>query len=648
MILSKDRLFIAWLLLLVLTGGASHPSRLSLLSLPLVLAMPRAWPLLLMGVLLAIPSALELTLYQDWIGPFGARLRLLAGGMVAASAFWLGISLKADRPARKRCLPWIPIACVLLALQALLNVSDVLPPSVRFLNGNHLAALALLLLAPAVGFRLETKARWVAITALLVALGLSTSRWGGVVGLSAALLLLARERLVGRYRQFCIAMSLFLPAFLWLLRSQFNLSKLAIIQALHPITEIRPWSGIGPEGLERQSLRYLMSTGARTTHGESLYLDWASSLGIPVAIALLAFWLLWCLWRLESDGGTTAERMGRCSSLVLLFLLIHELTDFSLTSGAVASMAGFLFAWTLPKGLGRLQKPHRISGLIGAGLTLALPLLAWQFEPLRMEQNGRLEAVDSRWGEHPYRIPWAKARRADNPELRIPLLAKALKQAPGDGLLWLDFGDALYKTKRRTQAREAYRNGFALLQDRTRRRRGKALAQTLEPDEVWQVLRPDPKTKFPNQTPVMVGAATVLVEKGAAGYRAIRTAERSFANDQLSQFYIRSLGRPGLHPDLVIAEALRLLRRSPPLISAGPLLIATLRDHKGNASALASLLALTEALPDAGCRALGQWPLAQIDDLIPHRADLLSRCGRLPSKDLHTENILSRIPRPLP
>jgi len=265
-----------------------------------------------------------------------------------------------------------------------------------------------------------------------------------------------------------------------------------------------------------------------------------------------------------------------------------------------------------------------------------------------MEQNGTLETINPRWGQHPYRIPWAKARDAEVPQLRIPLLSKALEQSPGDGLLWLDFGDALYQSKRRTQAREAYRYGFAMLQDASRRQRGRALAQTLGPDEVWEVLQPEQSTQIPNQIPAMVGAAPVLIQQGEAGYSVLRKAEIAFANDELSQFYARSLRRPGLHPDLVVEEALRLLRRSPPVISAAPLLIETLGQHHGIQTALAALLRLVKTTPHAGCRALGQWPLTRIDLLIPHRTKLLSNCGHLPDKNLHTENILSRIPRPLP
>jgi len=648
MTLSSDRLFIVWLVLLLLTGGASHPARLSLLCLPLALALPRVLPLVFIGLLFALPSAVELVLYGQWIGPFGARLRLIAGGLVAASAFGLGLKLKADRQLRDRCVPWIPSACILLAVQAALNAAELLPPSARFLNGNHLAALALLMLAPATAFRLTPKARGIAIGALLIALGISTSRWGGVVGFAAILLLLSRERLKGYTSLVCGISSVSIPPLLWLIRDQIETSKLSIIRSLYPITEIRPWSGIGPEGLERLSLRYLVAYWGRTTHGESLYLDWASSLGIPITIGILFFWIAWCIWRLGIEGEHTAARMCRSSSLVLLFLLIHELIDFSLTSGAVASMAGFLFAWTIPKGSFNHSKTKGLSRWSGCLLTLALPLLAWHFEPLKMEKKGTLETISPPWGEQPYRIPWSEARSTDDPELRIQLLSKALKQAPGDSLLWLDFGDALYQSKRRKQALEAYRYGFSMLQDASRRKRGKALARLLQPDEVWQVLQPHPDTRKPNQISVMIGAAPILIQQGKTGYYILRKAEITFANDELSRFYVRSLDRTGLHPDLVTAETLRLLRRSPPTLSAAPLLIKNIKENRGQKVALDTLLALSKAIPDAGCRALGRWSLDHIDLLIDHRQTLLSKCSHLPSKDLHTENILSRIPRPIP
>ena len=164
----------------------------------------------------------------------------------------------------------------------------------------------------------------------------------------------------------------------------------------------------------------------------------------------------------------------------------------------------------------------------------------------------------------------------------------------------------------------------------------------------WQVLQPYPGTPIPNQIPVIVGAAPILVQQGTKGYGILRKAEIAFANDELSRFYVRSLNRSGLNPDLVMAETLRLLRRSPPTLSAAPLLIKNIKENRGPKVALDTLLALIKAIPDAGCRALGRWSLDHIDLLIDHRQKLLSKCSQLPSKDLHTENILSRIPRPIP
>ena len=206
---------------LLLTGGASHPARLSLLCLPLALALPRVLPLVFIDFLPCQVHESKPTAS----GSDPGRATLIAGGLVAASAFCLGLQPWADLQLRDRCVSWIPSACILLAVQAAVNAAELLPPSARFLNGNHLAALALLMLAPAAAFRLTPKARGIAIGALLIALGISTSRWGGVVGFAAILLLLSRERLKGYTSLVCGISSVSIPPLLWLIRDQIETSN---------------------------------------------------------------------------------------------------------------------------------------------------------------------------------------------------------------------------------------------------------------------------------------------------------------------------------------------------------------------------------------------------------------------------------------
>ena len=83
-------------------------------------------------------------------------------------------------------LTFIPVVCILLLVQALLGLLEILPPTLRFLNGNHLAALALLLLAPALSMGLASRSRGLSLAALGLVLLFSTSRWGCVVGIDGA------------------------------------------------------------------------------------------------------------------------------------------------------------------------------------------------------------------------------------------------------------------------------------------------------------------------------------------------------------------------------------------------------------------------------------------------------------------------------
>ena len=145
----------------------------------------------------------------------------------------------------------------------------------------------------------------------------------------------------------------------------------------------------------------------------------------------------------------------------------------------------------------------------------------------------------------------------------------------------------------------------------------------------------------------MVGATPVILTKGVAGYAVVRRAEQTFRNKELSRLYLQALKRPGLHPALVIEESLRLLRRKPPTPEAGALLVSTIASHHGLDAALEAQRRLTESLPAVGCQALGQWPLESIERLIPYRTQFLRVCGDLPTKDLHTDHVLSRIPRPV-
>jgi hypothetical protein len=450
-----------WLLAIVVTGGGSSPLRLALVVLPLLLFRPSLSVALFAFSLATIPSILELSAHGHWVGPLGLRLFLAAAFGAASFAFCLGGQLQTRPGLHKAFSLALPGLSALMLVHALLRQFELVSPDYQYLSGNHQSALITALISFAFALRMAPFHRLITLILLVLALVCTGSRWGIFVGVIVLFVVAAMAYRQHRAWLFGLLIAWF-GAGVWAVGFTV-LSKGTIIRSLMPLAFRRPWTGIGPGGVETLSLQYLTRYRwqYRQTHGESIAIDWPATYGVPIALIMLGCLLALVFWRLPPSDGRSERLQRHFLAVGLLGLLLHDLFDFSLASGAVGLMAAVIIGALAP-GWQFLFKPmrtwlHLLLIAVLAGLLLA----SNHYSPLVMEREGRLDSVSQQWGTRSFRYWINKSQAPKMATQRMAMLGEALRLAPGDPYLWFRLGGEMLKSGHSSQAVLAYRSGLS-------------------------------------------------------------------------------------------------------------------------------------------------------------------------------------------
>ena len=612
----RERLALWWLLAaLVLTGGATAAWRLAFVALPLLLfCLSLRWYFLALG-LVALPSLLELSIHGDWVGSLGGRIRLATGALVFLCAVGLGVRLKAQRSLRHDLVTALPWFAAGLLTQALLRLFELIPPQWQYLSGNHLSALITAMLVPTLALRMPSLFRALSLGLLVTALLVTGSRWGIWIGLTFGSLMVASVNR-GKLRVGAlIGLGVLLLA-PWIAWSQLDLEKGGFLRALSGLSGLRPWTGLGHGGAEHLSLQFVERT-ARLTHIESLPFDWASIWGWPLAIALLIALFGIAFYSAYQSKGHTVERLSWLAGVGLLALVMHDLFDFSMTSGALTVALGILVGLRLR--LSDDQVGNRVTtALVGALLVLGLGS-AHYLDPLIMEREGRLESISEVYGERSFRYWINKARRADSPARQVEYYSKALAIAPGYRDAWFELGDAIGRAGWVDQALLAYQRGLSAAKNDWTGSQSNALARL-------------PVSMIPRAIGSHKGAARSVALFRSKGdeqsLKLVQMLDRKHRDPLIRKWFLSGLLRTQ-NENRVVVPMLWSISQEPP-VNEGDGITALLeiirREPRVDGAAL--LLRMVQSQPNH-CLGLGQWPDDQLVDLYRLSGPLNKVCQQI-------------------
>ncbi len=609
----------AWLLAIVATGGGSSPVRLLVLVLPLLVFSPSVQVLAVATFVAALPSILEWSLYGDWIGSLGLRVFLLAAFIAGCFGFALGLQLRARRDLRQTfasALPWFSAA---MLVHALCRQFELIPAHYQYLSGNHQAALITLIFAFVFALEMTSFWRRNTIILLLMALVGTGSRWGIFVGVLVCLILgLMAYRGRGRWL-LSVVTGLWFCSGVWAL-SFTSLTKGTIIRALMPLITRRPLSGIGPGGVETLDLQYRTRYiwQFRQTHAESLPIDWMATFGIPVSMVLLITLLALIFWRVSVPSDHPGRFPCHYLALGLLGVLLHDLLDFSLTSGAVSLFAAVAIGAIAPDWQW-LKRPIAWWGKSAVVVALfGLLLASYHYNPLAMERERRLETVSEKWGRRTFRYWINKSLATNETTQRISALSRALELAPGDPYLWFRLGTYFLESGNTSQAVQAYRSGLSTVPLK------------------WT----SPKLQSAFSAPPKAALAVVDGHLGAsrmlANYYAV--AKRppieamvtlSVANNdgKIDEKLLQALMRVGRPKSLVVPELWRLILRGRLEAVQVHRALGVLSQKEPKALASGLLLRLVESDPRY-CTSLAYWDLERLHELLSVATALRRICWR--------------------
>ena len=450
---------LVFLAFLCLTGGASSPLRLAVLAAPLLVFCPPLRVVIVVALCVCLPSALEMALYGNWTGPIAYRLHTLAAFVVAALAFGCGQQIFRDAHLRRVMRAAIPWFAVSMMAQALIQRFDLLPPDYQYLSGNQQSAVITGMMPFAFARDLPARDRLISIGAMMLALVATGSRWGALIGFLVVFMLAARLTQT-RLRWLLAALATYSVALSAALLGYTELSKGDLIMRMLPLAVRRPLTGIGPGGVEILQFEYLVrdSWVLRQTHGESLVIDWPALMGVPLAVLAVFCILFLAFWRVGQSPKSGQSNLRIASAVSLVGLLLHDLMDFSWTSGAAACVVAL--------NLGILAPPIRAAARGGwrpAMVSLSLVGLLAQaslLDPLKLEALNRLEEVPARFGQRSFRYWVNKGLNAPDEQARLVAYSKALHHAPGVPETWFRLGTTLLASGRLSQALEVFRSGL--------------------------------------------------------------------------------------------------------------------------------------------------------------------------------------------
>jgi hypothetical protein len=573
-----------------------------------------------------LPSVLEWALHGDFVGHLGSRLRLVLGLVAGAWAAALGASIGFDREGRERLGRWMPWVAVAMLLHAVIGRFELLPDVLIYLGENHQAAAIVALIALALAPRMAQRRRVLTVGFLIAALAVTGSRWGMLIGLGTLPLYWAAFSGKGWLLKGVFSLT---PIFIaGVVLGGVNLTKFSLAGQLFEVAAQRPLSGVGPGAIDHQVLRYSTLHVDRITHAETFPVDWPSVLGWPLTVLVLAGLLGLVVWRVVD-----VDRRRRLAAVALAAIVLHEFADFSLTSGVVSSLTGFLLGWVVPRGWLKAG-PSRVGyGLAGLVL-LVLVAGSWRYDPRTLEREDRLHELSERLGDRTYRWWWQRALVAEDHRTRIAAYGEALSIAPGHPKLWFAFADALTAAGAGNQARLAYATGMQVNRW-PNQGLGRRLARTAPSQTVLNLAADQPT--------FAVGVAQVMVGRGAEGLGVLRRLLEQHDRVEIRNAYRSALVQPGLDPDLALSEALRLWREAPD--GGGQAWVLMQRIYRSvPASEVGRIFAGLVAQNPQFCRALSRWPERRRNDLWEVAKALRKRCILPTRNDPYARQVLLSLP----
>ena len=600
---------------LVVTGGASSAARLVWIAAPLLvfqLPLKVTCGVILLGL---GPTLFEYLLYDQLIGSLGGRISIVCGAVVGCSAVALGQRLLDSRDLREHLARVLPYFCAALLAQALLRLSGFVPEAFQYLSGNHLSALILWAMVPVFALRMAPSTRWVCLALLSMALVATGSRWGIWVGVVFSLVMIGLYLREAMRSAVCLALLgvLCVPIAFW---DGIQMGKAGLLRALASITDLRPWTGLGPGGAETVSLQYV-EQAFRLTHIETLLLDWAATFGWVWTVGVLMFLLGLIFVAPMTAPQASAQRVKMYAAVGLAGILCHDLFDFSLFSGSVRTAACVLVGILMPY---KLVRSRQALPFVVTALMATVSLVAWHhYDPMRMELSDRLEEVPERLGTRSFRYWLNRARRQPNSNDRLPDLARALQVAPGCRDCWFELGDVFWKLDRFGQALQAYQSGLAVARP------------VLVNASVRKI------AALPNRFLVRaVGdhlgaartAAVLRLHPSRDDLRVLLQLDRRLSDPKLRQAIYKSIERADLRP-AVRSQALWELAARPVLLpDEGQQLMGLLTAVLGAEGAEARLIELVERNP-GHCEAIAWWRRRDKANLVPLVARYRARCARV-------------------
>jgi hypothetical protein len=458
--------------------------------------------------------------------------------------------------------------------------------------------------------------RLITLVLLVLALVSTGSRWGIFVGVIVLLVVAAMAYRQHRAWLFGLLVAWF-GAGVWLVGFT-SLSKGGIIRALMPLAFRRPWTGIGPGGVETLSLQYLTRYDwqYRQTHGESIAIDWPATYGVPIALIMLGCLLALVFWRLPPSDGRTERLQRHFLAVGLLGLLLHDLFDFSLASGAVGLMAAVIIGALVP-GWQFLFKPmrpwlHLLLVVVLSGLLLA----SNRYRPLVMEREGRLESVSQQFGTRSFRYWINKSQTPKMADQRMAMLAEALRLAPGDPYLWFRLGAELLKSGHSSQAVLAYRSGLS------------TASNTWFTSEIRPIFEGEPAQALA-AVDGFLGASRMLArhyrQRGSPPIEAMVALSVAWGDRRVDKELFAVLRASTEPKDKIVPQLWNLLLRGN-LSSADTYMGLKVMVARDPQLPLARLFLVLVEQRASACSSLAHWDLDRVVELLPMAAPLRRIC----------------------
>jgi hypothetical protein len=309
-----------------------------------------------------------------------------------------------------------------------------------------------------------------------------------------------------------------------------------------------------------------------------------------------------------------AQKLHMLAAAGTASILVHDLWDFSLASGAVGMAFGLLLgmiapaSWLVAKGL-----KWRV---VCALLVLAGFAGAVRYDPYQMELAGQLDRLPERLGQRPYRYWLNQGQQAATAQARVAAYARAVSMAPGDRRAWFRLGDGLWESGLTDQALLAYRRGL----EATR--------------TVWCGLATQRIAALPlSMIERAVGdhrcaaksVAQTRWREGPEALAVLRRLDQKHQDPELRKNYMKALTQAGHRKSLVVPELWRLAQGPPTYEEEGVELVQAIERMQPEVSA-AQLYARLVAHNSKHCLGLMAWKGGRITALVPYADQLDAHC----------------------